>query len=113
VRVLVPSAEFAHRFGRKPRSVSDALYRGSDLPPVIKVGGRLYFAQTDIDDWLDEKRQEAIAEKAERLRAATRPVDRTRPSSKHRIVESRERPASDGNGRSLSNTAGSKGVSDV
>ena len=108
---LVSVAEFANSLGRPVRSIYDARYRGSDLPPAITIGGRLYFHQSDVDDWLDGKRAEALAEKLERKQAVTLPLERTRPRRMTLMERSREPRAFKGNRGSLSNTAGSKGVS--
>ena len=86
---LVTANEFARSLDRSVRSLYDARYRGSDLPPAFTVGGRLYFDQSDIDDWFGEKRDRAKAEIAERLRATTLSVDFTRPSKKNRNEKSR------------------------
>jgi predicted DNA-binding transcriptional regulator AlpA len=107
---LVPAKEFASTIGRSPRSISDTLYRGGDLPPPIRIGRRLYFSQPDIDNWLDEKREEAVTEMRQRQQAVTRPLDHTRPSISNRTKKSRGPRAGKQSGSSL-NTAVSRGVS--
>jgi predicted DNA-binding transcriptional regulator AlpA len=112
VKYLVPVDEFADGLGRSVRSIYDARYRGSDLPPGITIGGRLYFHQSDVDNWLDRKRAYAHAEKTSRQQAITRPLDRGGPRPKNLMEKSREpRSALTGNRGSLSGTAGSKGLS--
>ncbi len=108
--VLVPVAKVADRLGRNVRSIYDGRYRGSDLPPVIKIGGRLYVLEADMDAWFDEKREEAMTEMNERRQAVTRPLDHTRPSNSNRTMKSRGPRAGKQSGPSL-NTAVSKGVS--
>ena len=82
MRRLVPAAEFAEMRGRTVRSVYDARYRGSDLPLAITIGGRLYFAREDIDDWIDDKRQASRLEMVEREQALSRGVERAEPNGR-------------------------------
>ena len=110
MRDLVPVAEFAASLGRSTRSIYDARYRGSDLPPAIAIGGRLYFYGTDIDDWIGQKREAAQAEANARRQAVTRISDRTRPSSSRQMQTNRGPRADKHAGPSL-NTPRSKVVS--
>jgi predicted DNA-binding transcriptional regulator AlpA len=110
VKDLVPVDEFASSLGRSVRSIYDSRYRGSDLPPAITIGRRLYFVQADVDEWIGEKRGRAKAEMTERQRAMTVSVGLTRPSSKNRNEKSREPRAFDDDRDSLE-TALSKGLS--
>lgn len=87
---LVTVNEFARSLDRSPRSIYDARYRGSDLPPAITIGGRLYLHQDDINDWVSKKRDVARAEMAERSRSTTRPIALAQPSSKNQTKKSRE-----------------------
>lgn len=108
--VLVSAEDFAHSLGRDVRSIYDARYRGGDLPPAITVGGRLYFAQADINEWIDGKRSEAVAQRNARQQAIALPSRRTTPIGANRSENDREPRAFDGNRGSL-NTTASRGVS--
>ena len=74
---LVPVKEFARLLGRSVRSIHDARYRGSDLPNMVLLGGRLYVTQDALDEWVGQRCDEAEAASAERQRAITRPVNHT------------------------------------
>jgi predicted DNA-binding transcriptional regulator AlpA len=87
---LVPAAEFAESLGRSVQTIYSARYRNSDIPPAITISGRIYFAQEDIDDWLDGKRQAARAEMEDRQRALDRGVEHT---TKRRSAPEQQRAA--------------------
>ena len=82
MRRLLSVANLAALLGRSVRWVYDARYRGSDLPPGITVGSRLYFHADDVEEWLAAKRDRARRDAEERRRNVHLSSERPRAFAK-------------------------------
>lgn len=58
VVVLLTFAEVAERLRKTPATARWMLSRG-DFPKTAKIGGRLMVRESDLDEYLDRKFQEA------------------------------------------------------
>jgi hypothetical protein len=75
------AAELAERFGRSPRWLHDARHRNGDVPVGIVIAGKLYFAESDISEWLDLKRAQAQRDIDDRASNSRRRGDSARRPS--------------------------------
>jgi predicted DNA-binding transcriptional regulator AlpA len=53
---LLSAVDFADRLHTTPGAIYTARHRG-DLPPAIKVGKRVLWRESDVERWLDERRE--------------------------------------------------------
>lgn len=53
---LVGVVALAETIQRTPKAVYDLKYRG-ELPPAVRIGGRIYWLAEDIEAWLQASKE--------------------------------------------------------
>lgn len=56
-RKTVTISELAEILGLSDHAIRSNLWRGSDMPPRIKVGRRVLFPVEELDAWLSRKKE--------------------------------------------------------
>jgi predicted DNA-binding transcriptional regulator AlpA len=50
---LMSLSETAAYLGWSPSTLYNRRYRGDDLPPAYRLGGRVVFRRSEVDAWID------------------------------------------------------------
>lgn len=58
---LISVTDIAQILGRTEKAIYDLKYRRV-LPPPVRIGGRIYWLSEDLEAWLQENREEEVAE---------------------------------------------------
>ena len=61
---LLSPAEVADALGIPLGTVRCWIRDGKDLPPMAKIGHRIYFRRRDVEAWLDSKFEQQVQEVA-------------------------------------------------
>lgn len=74
---LLNTPETARQLKISGRTLEKYRYRGTG-PVFLKIGGRVLYAQEDLDDWLETVARRSTRDRGRRPRRRRRPVPRGR-----------------------------------